>query len=109
MVPTQTSPIGTASRPEPAMEPALFDDGLRALQALTAETGDHLWRSIEDATLTMILMSKARSPMQAFDILGAYQKRALDEQSQHFGHITAMYARAFESTLRNVQTVIARG
>lgn len=99
-------PAPTADYPP---QPTIFEDGLRAVQALTAETGDHIWRSIEDATLTAVLISRARTPIQAFEILEAYHRRALEEQSQHLGHVTAMYARALESNLRNLQAVISRG
>ncbi|MBX9926051.1 MAG: hypothetical protein K2Y05_06815 [Hyphomicrobiaceae bacterium] len=86
---------------------SLYDNGLRAAFALHADTGDHLWRMIEDVTLTSMMCCRANSPVEAARILDAWQRRATEAHAQHLGHITSVYTRMLDSHLRNLQSVIA--
>jgi hypothetical protein len=88
--------------------PPMFADTLRALQALTAESNDHFRRTTEDATTTFAFMMRAGSPMEAYEILEAFQRRTFDEQSQHVGHMIAMSMRTFENSIRSYQALLPK-
>lgn len=87
---------------------AMLEDASRSMFALAAETGDHAWRCVEDATLTAMLIARARTPIEAFEILKAYQHRAIEEQTQHIRQIAAVYARAIEAQMRSFQMTVTR-
>jgi hypothetical protein len=77
------------------------------MQAVAAEANDHLRRSLEDATVTMVYAAAATSPFEALDIWTAYQRRAWEEHLHHVAQLLVVSVRAAETTLRAYRRLLA--
>lgn len=88
--------------------PTAPDNDVRALVILFAESSDHAWRMLEDATLTAFLCWQARSPAESFDILEMWQRRAVDDNAQHVSQVMTTYTRLAEAQFRRFQLALLR-
>lgn len=100
------SRVALAAPPAPAHP---LEAGIRTIQTLGVEASDHLWRALTDATMTAAMVARARSPMQALELLQAYQSRALAAQSEHMNQMLTLYTRAIEDNWRSFQSLLTRG
>jgi hypothetical protein len=88
---------------------AIYNEGARAIQGITAEMGDHSQRLIADSTATLAQMAKAQSAPQFMDVMMAFSKRAFEENTQHMSRIAAMYAAAVGDQTRALQSIMLPG
>lgn len=100
--------LAPASLDPASPDPASPDNEVRAFFALFAESSDHAWRMLEDATLTAFLCWQARSPTESLDILETWQRRIVDDQAQHVGQVMATYTRLAEAQFRRFQLSLSR-
>ncbi len=93
------------NRASPTEARAVYEQGTRALRAISAEVGDYSQRLLADGTTTATRLATAKSVPEAMDLMTAFSKRTFEEHLQQMSRIAGMVASASETQTRACQTL----
>jgi hypothetical protein len=83
-----------------------YEESARAFQAIAAEVSDYSRRLLQDGTVTMGQIVRAKSPPEAINVWVAFGKRTVEEYLQQAAKITSMYSNVATQQSVALQTLL---